>query len=270
LPADYVGNILRQSFGRKRPFERVSLMPGVTGAIDPREAAQFAALADRWWDAEGPFRPLHRLGPTRMRFVVDAVERHFGRACGVNQLEGLTAIDIGCGGGLATEPLARLGAKASGLDVTDENIAAARAHAEASDLTIDYQRGTAEALAATGATYDIVLSLEVVEHVPDPDAFLAATADLVAPGGLLILATINRTIKSLALAKFATEYVLRWLPHGTHDWRKFLKPSEMARPIRAAGLTVDKVEGAVYQPLTDDWRLGPDTAMNYMLSATRR
>ena len=245
-------------------------MPMVIGAVDPQEAAQFAALADRWWDAEGPFRPLHRLGPTRMRFLVNAVERHFGRTPGINQMEGLTAIDIGCGGGLATEPLARLGAKASGLDVTDENIAAARAHAEESNLEIDYQRGTAEGLAAAGVVYDIVLSLEVVEHVPDPEAFLEATATLVAPGGLLVLATINRTLKSLALAKFAAEYVLRWLPPGTHDWRKFMKPSEIARPLRAVGLTVDRVEGAIYQPVTDNWCLGPDTSMNYMLAATRQ
>lgn len=240
-----------------------------SGAVDPREAAQFAALADGWWDPEGPFRPLHKLGPVRMRFVVDAVERAFGRAPGVGQLAGLRSVDVGCGGGLATEPLARLGATATGVDVTEENVAAARAHAEASGLDIDYRVATAEALAANGETYDLVLSLEVVEHVPDPDAFLTATADLVAPGGLLVLATINRTAKSLALAKFAAEYVLGWIPRGTHDWRKFLRPSELARPLRAAGLTVDRVEGAHYQPLTDDWRLGPDVSMNYLLAARR-
>lgn len=237
--------------------------------VDPGEARKFAALADSWWDPAGPFRPLHRLSPCRMRFIVDAVARNFGRDVGPGQLEGLTAIDIGCGGGLATEPLARLGATATGLDVTDENIAAARAHADQQGLNIDYRVETAEALAATGKTYDIVISLEVAEHVPDPAAFLAATASLAAPGGLVVVATINRTMKSLALAKFAAEYVLGWLPRGTHDWRKFLKPSEMARPLRQAGLTVDRVEGAVYQPLTDEWRLGPDTSMNYMLAARR-
>ena len=153
--------------------------------------------------------------------------------------------------------------------MTEENLRAARAHAENAGLEIDYRLGTAEALAATGAAYDLVVSLEVVEHTPDPEAFLAATAALVKPGGLLVLATINRTVKSLALAKIAAEYVLGWLPRGTHDWRKFMRPSEMARPVRQAGLRVDRVEGAIYQPLTDEWRLGPDTSMNYMLAATR-
>lgn len=241
----------------------------VAGTVDPREAAQFAALAGEWWDPEGAFRPLHRLSPVRMRFIAEAVARSFDRPMGIGQLEGLAAIDVGCGGGLATEPLARLGAKATGIDVTDENIAAAAAHAVAQGLEIDYRVQTAEALAATGARFDLVVSLEVVEHVPDPETFLAAVAELTAPGGLLVLATINRTAKSLALAKFAAEYVLRWLPKGTHDWRKFLKPSEMARPLRQAGLVVDRVEGAVYQPLTDDWRLSDDVAMNYMLAARR-
>lgn len=237
--------------------------------VDPREAAQFAALADRWWDPEGPFRPLHKLGPTRMRFVADAVAAHFDRPRGVGQLDGLTAIDVGCGGGLATEPLARLGAAATGLDVTDENIQAARAHADATGLEIDYRVSTAEALAETGARFDLVISLEVAEHVPDPERFLEALATLTAPGGLLVLSTINRTVKSLALAKFAAEYVLRWLPPGTHDWKKFLKPSEVAAPLRHAGLSIDRVEGVAYDMLTDEWRLGPDTAMNYMLAASR-
>ena len=239
------------------------------GAVDAAEAAKFAALADSWWDPTGPFRPLHRLAPVRMRFIVEAAARNFGRPTGPGQLSGLTAIDVGCGGGLATEPLARLGARATGLDVTEENVAAAKAHAAAEGLDIDYRVETAEALAATGAQYDLVVSLEVVEHVPDPDAFLRAVSALVAPGGLLILATINRTAKSLALAKFAAEYVLRWLPPGTHDWRRFPKPSELARPVRQAGLAVERVEGVVYSPFTDEWRLGEDTSMNYMLAARR-
>jgi len=238
-------------------------------AVDAREAGQFAALAERWWDQEGPFRPLHRLSPVRMRFVTAAVERHFGRPAGVGQLEGLTAIDIGCGGGLATEPLARLGAAAVGLDVSEENVAAARTHAAARGLEIDYRLQTAEAAAEAGERFDLVVSLEVAEHVPDPDAFLEAAATLTKPGGLIVLATINRTLKSLALAKFAAEYVLGWLPRGTHDWRKFLKPSEMARPLRRAGLRIERVEGVVYSPLEDSWRLSPDLDMNYMLAAVR-
>ena len=239
------------------------------GAVDPKEAAQFAALADKWWDPDGPFRPLHRLGPTRMGFVTAAVARHFGRDRGPDQLTGLTAVDVGCGGGLATEPLCRLGARATGVDVTEANVEAAAAHAARAGLDIDYRLATAEALAAEGATFDLVVSLEVVEHTPDPDAFLTALAGLAAPGGLVVLSTINRTMKSLALAKIGAEYVLRWLPRGTHDWRKFLKPSEMARPLRQAGLEIERVEGIVYDPFVDEWRLDRDTSVNYMLSAVR-
>ena len=241
----------------------------VQGAVDPREAAQFAAIAESWWDPDGPFRPLHRLNPARMRFVMNAVQENFGVAEGSRALTGMTAVDIGCGGGLISEPLARLGADVTGLDVTEENLGVARAHAADSGLTIDYRLETAEALAASGAKFDIVTALEVVEHVPDPDVFMRAAAEMVAPGGLLIAATINRTIKSLALAKFGAEYVLRWLPRGTHDWRKFMKPSELARPLRTEGLRVLRTEGAVYEPLTGDWRLSPDVSMNYMIAAVR-
>lgn len=242
----------------------------IRGAVDPKEAAQFAALADFWWDLDGPFRPLHRLNPARMRFIVNAATANFGDiAPGVEAFKGLTAVDIGCGGGLISEPLARLGADVVGLDVTEENLGVARAHAAASGLDIDYRLETAEALAATGQTFDIVTALEVVEHVPDPDAFLRAAATLVAPGGVLVMATINRTLKSLALAKFGAEYVLRWLPRGTHNWRKFLKPSEAARPLRAAGLRITQVQGAEYDLLTGDWELGPNVDMNYMIAAVR-
>jgi len=237
--------------------------------IDPREAAQFAALADQWWDPHGAFQPLHRLGPARMGFIADMVSEHFSRPRGLSQLKGLSAIDVGCGGGLITEPLARLGAKTMGIDVTDNNIEAAKTHAEISGLEIDYQIDTAENLAARGINFDLVVSLEVVEHVPDPGAFLRALANLTRPGGLLIAATINRTPKALVLAKFAAEYVLGWLPRGTHDWRKFLKPSELARPLREAGLIVKKPEGITYDLLTDEWRRGTDLSMNYMLAATR-
>ncbi|MEL0090305.1 MAG: bifunctional 2-polyprenyl-6-hydroxyphenol methylase/3-demethylubiquinol 3-O-methyltransferase UbiG [Rhodospirillales bacterium] len=239
------------------------------GSIDPREAEQFAALADQWWDPDGAFRPLHRLGPVRMGFIADMVSAHLGRPRGIGQLDGLQALDVGCGGGLATEPLARLGAQTLGIDVTNKNIEAAKSHAESSGLKIDYELDTAENLASKNRTFDLVIALEVVEHVPEPDVFLRAIATLTRPGGLLITSTINRTPKALLLAKFTAEYVVRWLPRGTHNWRKFLKPSELARPLREEGLIVHKPEGVSYDLFTDDWKRSKDLSMNYMIAATR-
>ena len=238
-----------------------------TGSVDPAEIAKFAAMADAWWDPDGKFRPLHRLNPARLTYVRDSCVARFGRdAKGPRPLSDLSLIDIGCGGGLLCEPLARLGARVTGIDAGERNIAIARNHAAQSELRIDYRTATAESLAAAGERFDVVLSMEVVEHVADPAGFLAACAALVAPGGLLIVATLNRTAKSFAFAIVGAEYLLRWLPRGTHDWRRFLRPSEMAAMIRPQGLTLSEAMGVVYSPVADSWRLSAgDLDVNYML-----
>ena len=242
--------------------------PGST--VDSDEADRFEALAETWWDPEGPFRPLHRFNPTRIRYLRDSIARQFDRDIRTPRpLEGLTILDVGCGGGLLSEPLARMGATVTGLDVVERNVAIARLHAEQSRLDIEYLSDPAEDLAAQGRTFDAVLAMEVVEHVADVDVFLAAIADMTKPGGMTVVATLNRTLKSLALAKIGAEYVLRWLPRGTHDWRKFLKPSEVALPLRRGGLHVDEVKGVSYVPLVDEWRLSDDPSVNYMVRASR-
>ena len=241
------------------------------GSIDPAEIAKFAAMAEAWWDPEGEFRPLHRLNPARLTYVRDSCAARFRRdAKGPRPLSDLSVVDIGCGGGLLCEPLSRLGARVTGIDAGERNIAIARSHAAESELQIDYRAATAESLAAAGERFDVVLSMEVVEHVADPAGFLAACAALVAPGGLLIVATLNRTAKSFALAIVGAEYLLRWLPRGTHDWRRFLRPSEMAAMIRPQGLTLTEAMGVVYSPVADNWRLSAsDLDVNYMLKFER-
>ena len=240
-------------------------------SVDPAEIAKFAALADAWWDPEGKFRPLHRLNPTRLAYIRDTAAARFGRnPLGPKPLAGLCLIDIGCGGGLLCEPLTRLGAKVTGVDAGERNVAIARAHAQEGELDIDYRQATAEDVEAGGERFDIVLSMEVVEHVSDPAGFMAACAGLVAPGGLLIAATLNRTAKSFALAIVGAEYLLRWLPRGTHDWRRFLRPSELAALVRPQGLNLAEATGVVYSPLADKWRLDPaDLDVNYMMRFER-
>jgi len=239
-------------------------------SVDDGEVARFAAMAETWWDPDGPFRPLHRVNPTRLRFVRDRLAAHFGRdPLGPAPLAGLRLLDIGCGGGLLCEPLARLGAETVGIDASEKNIAIARNHAVQSGLAIEYRHATAEALAAEGARFDAVLNLEVVEHVADVESFMTACCALVAPGGATVVATLNRTPKSFALAILGAEYVLNWLPRGTHDWRRFLRPSEVAAHLRRQGLTVAEIAGVTYGPLTGEWRLSRDPSVNYMIFATR-
>lgn len=238
--------------------------------IDPEETARFAAIAAEWWDPRGKFRPLHALNPARIRFIRDKLAAHFGRLpLAPRPLDGLRLLDIGCGGGLIAEPMARLGATVVGIDAVPENIRVAGLHAAEANLAIDYRVGTAEDLAGAGERFDAVLALEIVEHVADLPLFFRACADLVRPGGAFILSTLNRTVKSLLLGKIGAEYVLRWLPRGTHDWRRFLTPTEAANGLHPYGLHTVAVTGLAYSLLTDEWVLSPDTDVNYLLFAVK-
>ncbi len=237
--------------------------------VDPSEIARFAALAKRWWDADGPMRPLHRLNPTRLAWLKGEICKRFGRdAKDASALSGLRVLDIGCGAGILSEPLARMGAAVVGIDPSDEIIAAARLHAAEGDLAIDYRATTAEALAEVGEQFDVVTILEVVEHVTDVESFVATAASLVKPGGLIVASTINRTMKAFLLAIVGAEYVLGWLPRGTHTYDKLVTPSELSTALRAAGLTVMAETGVMYAPLADEWRLTTDMDVNYMMAAT--
>jgi 2-polyprenyl-6-hydroxyphenyl methylase/3-demethylubiquinone-9 3-methyltransferase len=256
--------------------ESTAESPSQSPSVDPDEVAKFAALAEDWWDPYGKFAPLHRLNPARLSFIRDRIAAHRGRDASAGRpLAGLRVLDIGCGGGLLCEPLTRLGAQVTGIDAAAENVAAAARHATGAGLDIDYRHATAEDLAAEdlaagGAGFDLVLNMEVVEHVADVAAFLQASAALVAPGGAMVLATLNRTPKSFALAIVGAEYVLRWLPRGTHDWRRFLRPSELVSYLRGAGLDTRELTGVTYNPLTGAWRLAPrDLDVNYMVFAVK-
>lgn len=240
-------------------------------SIDPSEVERFQAMADSWWDPEGKFKPLHKFNPVRIGFVRDCLCQHFGRdPKTMRPLEGLRLLDIGCGGGLISEPMARLGAQVTAIDAAEGNIKTAMLHAEQHGLTIAYRHSSAEALLESGATpFDAILNLEVIEHVTDPSAFVACSARLLRPGGLTVIATLNRTLKSLALAKIGAEYILRWLPAGTHDWRKFLRPSEIGGFLRHAGLVQTRTQGVSYNPLKDQWSLSRDLDVNYMIVAEK-
>ncbi|MFT5539731.1 MAG: 2-polyprenyl-6-hydroxyphenyl methylase/3-demethylubiquinone-9 3-methyltransferase [Alphaproteobacteria bacterium] len=242
--------------------------------VDAEEVARFEALAAEWWDPDGRFKPLHRFNPERVRFVRDQACAHFGpaRAGAITDAQpfsGLDLLDIGTGGGLVAEPMARLGARVTGIDPSAKNIGTAQAHARQMGLDITYRAATAEMLAQESARFDLVIMLEVVEHVADVTAFFEAATALVKPGGMLIAATLNRTLKSYALAIVGAEYVMRWLPVGTHHWNKFLTPEELSAHARACGLHVQSVAGMIYNPLTGRWRTGTDTSVNYMLSAIK-
>lgn len=240
--------------------------------VDPVEVERFSRIAGEWWDPAGKFAPLHRLNPVRIGYIRDRAARHWRRdALSGTPLAGLSVVDIGCGGGLLSEPMRRLGAAVTGIDAAADNIAIAALHAERQGLAIDYRQSTAEALASTGARFDIVLALEIVEHVADAELFLRSCSRLMKPGGLLFLSTLNRTAKAWALAIAGAEYVLGSLPRGTHDWRKFLKPSEVARGLRGNGLDVREIVGVVYSPLSRTWSVNrTDLDVNYMLYATSR
>ena len=237
--------------------------------IDPDEIEKFSAIAAEWWDPFGKFKPLHKFNPVRLGYIRDQICDNFDRDPHMAKpLDGLSLIDIGCGGGLVSEPMARLGAEVTAIDAAERNIKTALAHARESNLEIDYRATTVEALSESGdGPFDVVLNLEVVEHVADVALFLQTSASLVKPGGIMIVATINRTFKALMTAKLGAEYVLRWLPAGTHDPRKFVRPDEIRASLEEKGLQVRLPVGVSYQPLLDAWRLNDDASVNYMICA---
>jgi len=256
----------------RKPQSSAEFGDGAAGpSIDPADVARFSAQAAEWWDAKGPFAPLHKLNPARLAFIRDQAAARFGRDVRARgAFAGLTVLDIGCGGGLIAEPMRRLGFAVTAIDASTENIGTARAHADQQGLDIAWRAATVEQLEAEGAgPFDLVLTLEVIEHVADPEAFIRTCARLVKPGGMMIVATLNRTLKSLALGKIAAEYVLRWVPAGTHDWGQFLKPDEIRRMLSAEPVAVSGPYGLVYDPLRDRWRHDDDADINYLMIATR-
>ena len=242
--------------------------PGST--VDEDEVAHFARLSRQWWDAHGPMAALHKLNPVRLAYIRDIAASHFDRdPARLDSLKGLRILDIGCGGGVLSEPLARLGAAVVGADPAESNIEAAQHHAAQAGLEIDYRCTTAEALKARGEVFDIVLAMEVIEHVADFNLFIELTAAMVKPGGLLFVATLNRTMKSFALAIVGAEYILRWLPRGTHQWDKFITPEELEIAIEQSGLRVAGERGVIYNLFADRWQLSTDMDVNYMVVAEK-
>lgn len=238
--------------------------------VDDAEVAKFAALAEEWWDPAGKFAPLHKFNPVRLGFIRDTAVTHFGRdPRSLKPFAGLTLLDVGCGGGLLSEPMVRLGFAVTAVDPSSKNIGTAKAHAAKSGLVIEYRTAGVETLVSEGSAFDLVLNMEVVEHVADLRAYLKACAKVVRPGGLMIIATLNKTLKSLALAKIGAEYVLRWLPAGTHDWNRFVAPAELRRMLEESGLNPLKTQGVEFDPLAWDWRLSSDVNVNYMVVASR-
>lgn len=236
-------------------------------SIDESEVEKFSRIASEWWDPKGKFRPLHKFNPVRLEFLRSTLVSHFNLdASAAKPLSGIRLLDIGCGGGLVSEPMARLGAQVVGVDASEANIKTAMVHADEMGLNVDYRAGTAEGLlAADEPPFDAVLNLEIIEHVADPEAFLKDCAQLVRPGGLMVVATLNKTLKSLALAKIGAEYILRWLPPGTHDFSKFLSPDQICDWMADAGLLCDEPIGVTFNPLLDRWSVSRDTDVNYMV-----
>src|SRR5262245_27511725 len=238
--------------------------------IDAREVEHFSALAAEWWNPSGKFRPLHKFNPVRLVYIRDAVAARFGRdPREARPFDGLRILDIGCGGGLLCEPMARLGAEVVGADAAATNIEVAKLHAAESGVTIDYRNTTAEELAEAGERFDVVLNMEVVEHVLDVEFYIAKCAEMVKPGGLMFIATINRTLKALGLAIIGAEYLLRWLPRGTHQFSKLVRPDELERALQPTGMTILDRTGVVYHPLADRWQRSKDMDVNYMLLVER-
>ena len=243
--------------------------PGHT-TVDPGEIERFSRIAAEWWDPTGKFAPLHRLNPLRIGYIRDRAAAHWQRdPLSGAPLQGLSVLDIGCGGGLLSEPVARMGAEVVGADPSEKNIGIASTHAKASGVAVDYRAVTAEQLAEAGEAFDIVLNMEVVEHVADVELFMNTCAGMVRPGGLMFVATINRTMKAAPLAIFAAENVLRWLPRGTHQYEKLVRPEELEKPLVANGLEIIDRTGVFFNPLANQWNLSKDMDVNYMLLAKR-
>jgi 2-polyprenyl-6-hydroxyphenyl methylase/3-demethylubiquinone-9 3-methyltransferase len=237
-----------------------------TSSVDAAEVAKFSAMADEWWDPAGKFAPLHKFSPVRLGFIRDVAAEHFGRdSRSLVPFGGLSLLDIGCGGGLLSEPMARLGFTVLGVDASERNVKTAAAHASASGVPVIYRAATAETLAVEGLAFDVVLNMEVVEHVANLNSYLQSCAKLVKPGGSMFVATLNKTLKSLALAKIGAEYVLGWLPRGTHDWSRFIEPVKLRAMLEDAGLTIVKTQGVAFDPLRWYWQLSSDTDVNYMI-----
>lgn len=238
--------------------------------IDQTEVDRFSAMAAEWWDPTGKFKPLHKFNPVRLAYLRDTIAHEFGRdPRSARPLAGLRVLDIGCGGGLLSEPVARMGAEVVGADPSERNIGIASTHARESGVSVDYRAVTAEALEAAGETFDVVLNMEVVEHVADVEFFLSTCARMVRPGGLMFVATINRTMKAMALAIVGAEYVLRWLPKGTHQYEKLVRPEEIETPLSAAGMQIFARTGVFFNPLANQWNLSKDMDVNYMMVARR-
>jgi len=246
-------------------------VPDAPSSIDPAEVARFSAIADEWWDPNGKFAPLHRFNPVRLDFIRDRALARFSRDSSARApFKGLNLLDIGCGGGLLSEPMTRLGFAVTGIDASERNVGVAGAHAKELGLKIDYRCATAEAvLAEAPGAFDVILNMEVVEHVPDAGQYLRDCARLIAPGGMMIVATLNRTLKAFALAKVGAEYLLRWLPPETHDWRKFVTPDEIRGHLAAEPVAVDGPYGVVFSPLSGRWRQSADSDVNYMMVVSR-
>ena len=246
-------------------------MADAQSTVDPSEVAKFEAMAAEWWDPTGKFKPLHMMNPVRLDYITSQIAAEFARDLADDlPFKGLRILDIGCGGGLLSEPMARLGAEVVGADAAERNIPVARLHAEQSGLEIDYRHTTAEAMAEAGEQFNVVLNMEVVEHVTSPIDYLTACRNLLKPGGMMIASTINRNAKSYMVAIVGAERVMRWLPVGTHDWRKFITPAELEEMITRAGLRQVDKKGFVFNPITWSWSISArDLSVNYVTASVR-